>query len=80
MHGLVYWKIKKGITLSNGFQKIVDESGRKPNKIWVDKGSGFYNRSMKSWLEDNVIEIYSTHNKGKFIVAERFSRTLKNQI
>ena len=80
MHGLFYWKIKKGITLSNGFQKIVDESGRKPNKIWVDKGSGFYNRSMKSWLEDNVIEIYSTHNKGKFIVAERFSRTLKNKI
>ena len=39
---------KKCITITNAFQKILDESNRKPNKIWVDKGSGFYNRSMKS--------------------------------
>ena len=44
-------KDKKGITITNAFQKILDESKRKPNKIWVDKGSEFYNRSMKSWLE-----------------------------
>ena len=43
-------KDKKGITITNPFQKILDESNRKPNKIWVDKGSEFYNRSMKSWL------------------------------
>ena len=41
-------KDKKGITTTNAFQKILDESNRKPNKIWVDKGSEFYNRSMKS--------------------------------
>ena len=29
----------------------------------VDKGSEFYNRSMKSWLQDNDIEMYSTHNE-----------------
>ena len=39
---------KKCITITNAFQKILDESNRKPNKIWVDKGKGFYNRSMKS--------------------------------
>ena len=39
---------QKCITITNAFQKILDESNRKPNKIWVDKGSGFYNRSMKS--------------------------------
>ena len=39
---------KKGITITNDFQKILNESNRKPNKIWVDKGSAFYNRSMKS--------------------------------
>ena len=45
---------------------------RKPNKIWVDKGSEFYNRSMKSWLQDNDIVMYSTHNERKSIVAENF--------
>ena len=40
-------KDKKGIMITNAFQKILDKSNRKPNKIWVDKGSEFYNRSMK---------------------------------
>ena len=40
-------KDKKGITITNTFQKILDESNRQPNKIWVDKGSEFYNRSIK---------------------------------
>ena len=61
-------------------KKSLKESNRKPNKIWVDIGSEFYNRSMKSWLEKNVLEIYSTHNEGKFIVSERFMKTLKNKI
>ena len=62
------------------FKKILDDSKRKPNKIWVNKGSEFYNRSMKSWLQENDITIYSSHNEGKFVVAERFIRTLKNKI
>ena len=57
-------KHKKGIAVTNAFQKIVDESNRKPKKVWVDKVSGFYNRSMKSWLQDNNIEMYSIRNKG----------------
>ena len=73
-------KDKKGSTIANGFQKILDELKRKPNKIWFHKGSEFYNRSGKSWLEKNDIEMYSTHNKGKSIIAERFIRTLKNKI
>ena len=44
-------KDKKGITITNAFQKILDESNCKPNKIWADKCSEFYNGSMKSWLE-----------------------------
>ena len=43
-------KHKKGITITNAFQKILDECNRKPNKIWVDKGSKFYKRSMNSLL------------------------------
>ena len=54
-------------------------SKRKSNKIWVDKGSEFYNKSMKSWLEKDNIEMYSTHNERKSVVAERFIRTLKNK-
>ena len=70
-------KDKKGITITNAFQKILKESNRKPNKTWVDKGSKFCNRSIKSCLEKNEIEMYSTHNEGKSVVAERFIRNLK---
>ena len=59
------------------FQKILKEAHRKPNKIWIEKGSKFYNSSVKKWLKDNDIEIYSIHNEGKSVVAERFIRTLK---
>ena len=41
------------ITIINVFQKILDQSGRKPYNIWVDQGSDFYNRLIKSWLNDN---------------------------
>ena len=44
------------------------------------KGSEFYNNSFKKWLKDNDIEMYSTHNEGKSVVAERFIRTLKTRI
>ena len=53
---------KKGITLTNAFQKILDQSNRKPNKLWIDKGSEFYIRWLKSWLQDNDIGMYSAHN------------------
>ena len=46
----------------------------------VDKESEFYNKSMKSWLQENDIEMCSTHNEGKSVVVERFIRTLNNQI
>ena len=69
---------KKGIIITNVFRNILNESNRKPNKIWLDKGSEFYNRSMKSWLEKNATETYSTHNEGKSVIAERFIRALKN--
>ena len=55
-------------------------SNCKPSKIWVFKGSKFYNELFKSWLQDNYIEIYSTINEGKSVVAERFIRILKNKI
>ena len=68
-------KDKKGVTIANAFQIILDNSKRKPNKIWVDQGSQFYNNHFKKWLKDNDISMYSTHNEGKSVVTERFIRT-----
>ena len=71
---------KKGVSIVNAFQKIINDSARKLNKIWVAKGSEVHNSSVKKWLKDNDIEIYSIHNEGKSVVAERFIRTLKTKI
>ena len=73
-------KDKKDVSIDNAFQKVLDKSGRKPNKIWVEKGSEFYNRSFKKWLKENDIEMYSIHNEGKSVVAERYIRTIKTKI
>ena len=73
-------KNKKGITITNAFQKLLIGTNRKPIKIWVDNGSEFYNRSMKSWLEKSDLAMYSTHNEVKSVIAQRFIRTLKNKI
>ena len=73
-------KDKKGTTITNAFQKKLNDSNFKPNKIWVDKISEFYNRTMKSFLQNNNIEMSSTLNKGKSVATESFIRTLKNKI
>ena len=56
---------------TNPFLKILNECHRKPNKIWVDRDSELYNRSLKS--------SYSAYIKGETVavVVERFIRTLK---
>ena len=82
---VVSLKDKKGTTIVNAFQKILNKStelhsGRKPNKMWVNKGSEFYNSSFKERVKDNDIEMYTIHNEGKFVVAKRFIRTLKIKI
>ena len=73
-------KDKKGISVTNGFNKKIKKSGRKPNKIWVDQGNEFYNHVFKKCLSINNIIMYSTYNEGKSVVAERFIRTLKNKL
>ena len=73
-------KDKKGISIVKAFQSILKQSNSKPNKIWVHKGSELYKAYFKKWLRDNDIVMYSTHNEGKSVVAERFIRTLKSKI
>ena len=73
-------KDKKCISIVKAFQSILKQSNRKPNQIWVDKGSEFYNAYFKKLLRDNNVVMCSTHNEGKSVVAERFIRTLKSKI
>ena len=73
-------KDKKVVSIVNAFQKIIDNSKRKPNKIQADQGSEFYNSQFKEVLKENHMEKYSTYNEGKSAVAEKFIKTLKNKI
>ena len=75
-------KDKKGVTITNAFQKVSKESSRcrqsqserrKTNRIWVDKGSEFYNNSFKNWLKDNDIEMYSIHKEGNLLLLKDLS-------
>ena len=65
---------KKDQTIA--FQEIMDESGRKSNKVWVEKGTEFYNQQVKAL----PFEIYSTMNDGKAVVIECFNRTLNQMM
>ena len=74
-HGMAYGDLK-----DLPRRKVSDESTCKPNIIWLDKGSQFYNRSVKSFFQNNDIEMHSVHSGGKSVIAERFIRILKNTI
>ena len=65
----------KVLQLHTLLKKKGNTSGRKVNKIWEDKGSGFYNRLMKSWLQKHGLELYSIHYEGKSVDAERYITT-----
>ena len=75
-HGLKLWKIKKVKKVLNGFIEIINESNRKPSKLWVDQGRDFYNKLMQEWLDYNDILMYCTHNESKSIITERFIKRL----
>ena len=64
-------KGKKGITVTNAFQKNLDKPRPKPRKIWADKGMNFTIDS------DTDIKIDSKHNEEKSVIAKRFNRTYK---
>ena len=76
IHRFFLRKIKKALELLMILKKILKKSNCKPKKIWVEKGSEFYN---KSWLKKCCRNAF-THNEEKSVVAERFIRNLKNKI
>ena len=59
-------KDKKVSTIANAFQSILDNSKRKPNKIWTDQGGEFYNTHFKKWLKENNIE-FSDLNREEIV-------------
>ena len=65
-------KDKKGTTIVNAFQSILNKSKRKPNKIWVDQGNECYNNNFKKWLKDNDISKYSIHNEGRSVTCDSY--------
>ena len=73
-------KDKRGETVMMAFKDIISKSDRKPNNLWVDEGTEFYNKIMKAYLDENNINIYSTFSENKSAVIERFNRTLKTDM
>ena len=82
-------KNKSGLSITNGFKIVLSEhpqggsEPRKPEKLWVDRGSEFYNKTFKSLLKEygtgkaaSGIELYSTYSDLKAVFIERFNRTL----
>ena len=74
MLGLNLWKTKKGETFLNNFIKIVNESNRKPNKLWVDQERAISNKIMQGCLDDNDILMHLP----TLIHINRYSRDKQN--
>jgi transposase InsO family protein len=79
-------KTKSAIDTFAAFIAIVEESGRKPKKLWVDQGAEFYNSVFKKWMAtrnqavpDSAV-MYSTFGESKSVIVERFNRTLKTRM
>ena len=68
-------KNKSELSITNGFEIVLGES-RKSVKLWVDRGTEFYNRTYKSLLKDYETQLYSTYSDSKAVYTERFNRTL----
>ena len=74
----------KGKTVLNAFIEIVNESNRKPLKLYVDQGRELYKKLMQEWLDNYDVNydtlMYSTHIDGKSVIAERYIKALKTKI
>ncbi len=71
-------KNKSAATVLNAVKSLIQQSHRTPQRIWVDKGSEFYNKKFEEWVKSNDIIMYSTYGESKSVIVERFQRTLKD--
>ncbi|PFX25400.1 putative uncharacterized transposon-derived protein F54H12.3 [Stylophora pistillata] len=67
---IVPLKNKKGESVADGFEKIFTE-GRIPKRLWVDKGSEYYNSHVKDLMKSKGVVMYSIENEEKSSVCER---------
>ena len=71
-------------TVLNAFIEIVNESNRKPLKLYVDQGRDLYEKLMQEWLDNYDANydtlMYSTHIDDKSVIAERYIKALKTKI
>ena len=72
-------KDKKRVCIVNAFKKIINDSNRKPNEIWVDQGSEFFNNSFKDFLKIINIEMYLTYNEGNLLLLTDLLGLLKTR-
>ena len=70
---------EKSKTSLHGFIKIVNESKRKSNKLWVDQEKDFYNSFIQKWWDHNDILMHSIRNEGKSEVGERLVKNFTNK-
>ena len=73
-------KKKEGIEVARALEEVFATSKRIPKKLWADRGTEFYNVNVKNVLKRHNVEIYSTYNDPKSVIAERFIRTLRGKI
>ena len=75
-------KNKSGLSITNGFKTILSEGpqggseSRKPEKLWLDRGSESYSKTFKSLLKEYETKLYSTYCDLKAVFVEKFNRTL----
>ena len=72
---IVPLKNKKAQTIVKALKEIFKESGRRPNKLWTDKGTEFFNKDVK-----DLVYLYATENEEKSSIAERWIRTMKEKV
>ena len=75
-------KDKKGVGIVNAFQKVLKQSNRKPNKIWVDKGSEYYNLIKKINDKDSKFKVgdHVRISKYKNIFAKGYTPSWSEEI
>ena len=71
---------KNATTVKDAFERIVKRAKTTPDKLWTDAGKEFYNNILKSYLKEHDIDLYSTYNEGKAVMAERVIRTIKEKM
>ena len=75
-------KNEYGLSIAIGFKIVLSEhpqggsEPRKPEELWVDRDSEFYNKTFKSLLKEYETKLCSTYNDLKAVFIERFNRTL----